>query len=63
MIVEGVIFQCSALCKVMRLIMPGRISLVGFVFFSSLTSCYAQTENINLDQYKGKVVYLDFWAS
>jgi len=43
--------------------MPGRISLVGFVFFSSLTSCYAQTENINLDQYKGKVVYLDFWAS
>ena len=39
------------------------IPFLGFLFFISLNNCYAQDEDLDLSQYKGKVIYLDFWAS
>ena len=38
--------------------------LLPFLFFSPYWSATtARADDLNLDAYKGKVVYLDFWAS
>ncbi len=40
-----------------------RISLVAGLFFAALVSASAGATELDLQAYRGKVVYIDFWAS
>jgi len=40
-----------------------RISLVTGLFIAALVSAGARASDLDLDAYRGKVVYIDFWAS